>query len=178
MREFQTQFLQLVEDDSNSCGQFAIENCMEKYPDIWSDKSNRDDITKMLMFEAITNILDEDNGSVIAVQEFATSILILEEAPARKIRDVRQGGKPALLVFFGKRALCNCMKEKYADAKKMPKLGKCDGCETDTERRKLKLCACQVHQYCSATCQRESWAGHKLYCQTLRSGKGKIIYSS
>ena len=176
MSEFKTQFLQLVDDSSDFCGQVAIENCMEKYPDIWSDKLNREDITKMLMFEAISNILDEDACGLFVAQEFATSILILEEAPVRKIRDLRQGGKPTLLVFFGKRATCNCMKEKYEVVKKMPKQGKCDGCKQTIERRELKLCACQVEQYCSIKCQRESWAGHKRDCEAMRNGEVKIIY--
>ena len=177
MREFLSQLTQLRDDHSDCCGQMAVESCIEMYPDTLSDKSNKDDITKLMTAPAIDQILGWGDSGLFVAQEIATAICILEEAPVRKIRDLRQDGKPTLLVFFGKRAQCNCLKEKYEEARKMPKQGKCDGCGNDMERRMLKLCACQVHQYCSATCQRESWAGHKLYCQTLRSGNGKKSFT-
>ena len=106
-------------------------------------------------------------------------MMLLEEQSVRKIRDLRQGGDQSLITCFAKRAPCNCMKEKYEEAKKMPKQGKCDGCKQITERRNLQLCACKVDQYCSAKCQRESWAEHKQYCEAIRSGEAEVsfIYS-
>ena len=110
---------------------------------------------------------------------YATAMMLLEEQSVRKIRDLRQGGDQSLITCFAKRAPCNCMKEKYEEAKKMPKQGKCDGCKQITERRNLQLCACKVDQYCSAKCQRESWAEHKQYCEAIRSGEAEVsfIYS-
>ena len=111
---------------------------------------------------------------------FATAMMLLEEQSVRKIRDMRQGGDQSLIICFAKRATCDCLNERYNKSKEMPKQGMCDGCEKIIERRKMQLCACKVDQYCSAKCQRESWAKHKQCCEAIRNGEvkvaGKMVY--
>ena len=159
MGEFESKFEQLVNDGSSDCcGQMSLAHAMEKFPDVSSDELSREHIAALISSVAIDHILDGGKGDYFVAQEYVTAILILGGASVRKIRDLRQGGKQGLVLFFGRRAPCNCIEGKYEEAKKMPKFGMCDGCMKIIERRKLKLCACQVDQYCSTKCQREAWA--------------------
>jgi hypothetical protein len=68
------------------------------------------------------------------------------------------------------REFCNCMEEKKLQAKKMDKIGICDGCIKHIPKHKLELCGgCISYQYCNIVCQKKHWIEqqHKVGCKKL-----------
>jgi hypothetical protein len=75
-----------------------------------------------------------------------------------------------LISFLKKRISCGCLNAKYKQVKSVKKLGFCYNLNCPlpgrrTERSLTKCCSkCRRVNYCSHTCQKESWKIHSFYC--------------
>lgn len=71
--------------------------------------------------------------------------------------------------LYKKRIKCNCLNEKWSEAKKKPRLGNCSHwhCGVQKDRKELKICTCcGFNQYCSKECQRADWPKHRTRMST------------
>ena len=129
-------------------------------------------------------ILRGNDKDVILAEGLAITIVNIEQAEIgasytfnRMVsisRDLDEGGQRTVTRFINKRIECDCLKEKYDQSKKLPKLGLCQHCWKQVERSKLFACiGCKdgIHnltQYCSTRCQTQHWPKHKKCCLTYR----------
>ena len=82
-----------------------------------------------------------------------------------KTRDLVQGNERDVIRFLKKRIKCNCLNDLYKHTKKLPKVGRCYGCQKMKERKDLMICNnCRVAQYCCIGCQKRDWTKHKEMC--------------
>ena len=71
-------------------------------------------------------------------------------------------GERSVVDFFHKRNHCSCLKAKYKEMKRIPKMGMCMECGSQHERSKLMLCTrCGFGQYCNKESQVADWPAHK-----------------
>ena len=86
---------------------------------------------------------------------------------SRQLSDLRSNGKRGLMIFFAKRMTCNCLMEKYEEAKRQHpvKMEECFFCPQIIEFKSLMVCArCKVAQYCRTECQHTDWPKHEVFC--------------
>ena len=126
---------------------------------------------------------ETDNIRLEKAKEIAMAVTILDNyhedgdftsavhMAAAKMRNITHGGgRRDILRFYSRRNLCSCLKEKYADAKKGPKIGICFGCNQEKERSSLMECnCCKFAQYCSRKCQASDWNDHEKQCEVFAS---------
>ena len=125
------------------------------------------------------SLLDSTTSSIETACDFALYSLMLrlkfgggtlEDSGAlqRKLRDLVRGSERDIVRFFYSSSKCACLKDRYKEVKKQPKIGYCYHCQDQKERKDLKVCAgCRLSQYCSRSCQRCAWPTHKSSCEEL-----------
>jgi len=78
----------------------------------------------------------------------------------------------ACIKFFYRNANCSCLKEKWNQAKSLPKIGYCGNleCSVIMETKDFLLChACKITSYCSEECQKIDWSRHRGMCEQWRN---------
>lgn len=95
---------------------------------------------------------------------------VLESKSDRKyLRNLEDGlVYDSVRYFYKKIAACNCLKDKYDRVKSNPKLGQCNYCYKEKERKDLLLCGrCKYHHYCGVECQKFDYSDHQNWCQMI-----------
>ena len=154
----------------------AIKKTHNKYPGVWSDRTNRELATARLVSDGTHLLLSGvDAGKHIAG---AVAVAIhclpangcLDLSSKLKIVDMLEGCERSVLQFYSKRIPCSCLDDKYSRSKSKPKVGVCFHCKQRKEHCKLMVCArCKSAQYCSQKCQALDWPSHKEddYCKSM-----------
>ena len=166
---------------------------------VWMNEDLRK-MARNVILSIGTNIISK-GGSVCAAQELANAVVLLEKyqvdilssdpeiiatstdndcrvsltvcSAAPMIRDLVGGKDRTVIRFFHKRISCDCLKVKYAQAKRLSqKVGVCNSCAKSFDLASLKVCGiCRIGQYCSVECQSHAWKDHKNECNFLRLGQ-------
>ena len=88
-------------------------------------------------------------------------------------KELLQADEHSLVRFFQKRIPCDCLDEKYANVKCIPKMGLCDNVKCGLTgriavRSEMLCCSrCKKANYCSTKCQEKDWKRHKEWCRSF-----------
>ena len=162
----------------------VMECAFKNHPNVWNDANCRKMIMSILMRYGTNVILNEtNNDGTEKARVIAMAVSILDNysgdgdftaAKCRAVAKMRNishgGGKRDILRFYSRKNPCSCLKKKYSDAKKEPKIGICFGCNQEKERSSLMECnRCKFAQYCSRKCQASDWNDHEKQCEVFAS---------
>lgn len=78
------------------------------------------------------------------------------------MRDLQDGNHFDAIKFFNRRTPCQCINNLYLKEKSKQRIGKCQSCQVEKERKYLFICSgCMYHHYCGVQCQSNNWLNHK-----------------
>ena len=155
-----------------------MEDTYGKHPEVWENAELRMLARDILVSLSTNFVLYLDQ--TVRAKALAVVINLLEQydgtgntimSGAAATRDTIGGEERDAIRFYSKRNACECLKEKYKEAKKsQPKVGRCAHCDQQRERSSLMLCGrCKLYQYCSRGCQAAAWEEHREECALYRS---------
>ena len=133
----------------------------------------------ILLFEAdefdVTALCAVNDGEELIFGKFSTDNAndALQWATIqRTAKDVICGHEREIVRFYAKRLRCSCLEEIYYRVRSQSKIGMCDFCCREMERKLLMVCSkCKRSQYCGRMCQRAHWPEHKCVCDSLANAQ-------
>lgn len=162
----------------------AMRNTFSKHSEVWNNAELRH-MTSSVLLCIGTNLMLQKNPAngdkpIRWGVTIAQAILLLEcygdrgnFEDAYNLADMKvhrslpgHYGERDVLKFYSKRLACSCLNEKYKLARRtLPKLGRCEHCDTFMQREHLMTCGrCKVPRYCSRECQVAEWPDHDEVC--------------
>lgn len=81
--------------------------------------------------------------------------------------------------FFHRRNTCHCLQQTYYTLKETSnRTTHCCNCLMVKDIHDIKICDCDMAQYCSRACQLAQWDEHKDFCKAWRLKKRRLANSS
>lgn len=165
-----------VRNSSELTASEKFANLCEEHLEVWDD-SRMGKMAIDVMLRVGTNaILSGDDQDMTSSYTFSKGILLLEyyrsqcaTAATMTAAMKDRSADRDIIKFYLKRTPCSCLKQKYSQAKKCPKIGVCYHCKQKKERKYLMVCnGCNFAQYCSQECQVGDWPNHKGLCREIQ----------
>lgn len=154
----------------------AMRITFDNFPQVLNDALLRKTIKSIFLAFETCNILRGYTkaatltaGAIIALKSHDN---ILEYIPARKKNaEIAAGGERAGIKYIMKEnPTCTCLKQKYEEEYKQPKINLCNYCGELRKDSKILVCSkCVTTQYCSKKCQVIDWREHKKVCKNFKA---------
>ena len=150
-----------------------------KYNEIWTNKANQERLVPLLLCMGTNYLLKNEErfnvmalavaiASLFAKHSFKERELYTSRESAEKLRDLSGGHERETVRFIMKRIPCKCLNKRFSRVKSQLKVGVCQHCWKEMERKHLLLCGrCRIYHYCSVECQRAGYDVHKVWCRNL-----------